>query len=84
MRLTERGREAWDTAVERGKEYMETGRQAMSEAGRSAREYVETGKEAIGTGKEAVQAEKSRTRKPDAERRRIVNWRLSQQEGTRS
>ena len=57
-KIAERGREAWGTAVERGKEYMETGRQAMSEAGRSAREYGKTGKEAIRTGKEAVQGGK--------------------------
>jgi len=43
--VVERGQEAWDTAVERGKEYMESGRQAVQEAGRSAREYMESGKE---------------------------------------
>src|SRR5687768_4741303 len=50
--VAERGREAWDTAVERGKEYMETGRQAMSEAGQSAGEYGETGKEGWDTAVE--------------------------------
>ena len=57
--VAERGREAWETAVERGKEYMENGRQAMSEAGRSARDYAETGKEAWDTaverGKEYIE-----------------------------
>ena len=43
----ERGREVWDTAVDRGKEYMETGKETMREAGKSAREYVESGKEAV-------------------------------------
>jgi gas vesicle protein len=43
--ISERGREAWDTAVERGKDYMETGKEAMRDAGKTAREYVETGKE---------------------------------------
>jgi gas vesicle protein len=56
--VAERGREAWDTAVERGKEYMETGRQGMSEAGQSAPEHGETSKEAVGMGKEAVQGGK--------------------------
>ena len=56
--VTERGREAWDTVVGSGKEYIGTGRQAMSEAGRSAREHGQTSKEVIGTGKEAVQAGK--------------------------
>lgn len=54
----DRGREAWDTAVERGKDYMETGREAVrdtvKEAGRTARDYMETGKEAIKSGKESV------------------------------
>jgi gas vesicle protein len=49
-----RGREAWDTAVERGREYVETGHQAISETGRSAREYVETSKQAIRSGMERV------------------------------
>jgi len=57
--VAERGREAWETAVERGKEYMETGRHAMSEAGRSARDYAETGKAAWDTaverGKEYIE-----------------------------
>jgi len=56
--IAERGREAWDTAIEHGKEYMETGRHAMSEAGRTAREVVETGKEALATSKEAGQGGK--------------------------
>lgn len=38
---TERGRAAWDTAVERGQEYVEEGKQALRNAGRSARESAE-------------------------------------------
>jgi gas vesicle protein len=45
--LYDRGREAWDTAVERGRDYLETGRETMREAGKSAREYMESGKEAV-------------------------------------
>jgi gas vesicle protein len=43
----ERGRTAWDTAVERGKEYYEKGQEAVQEAGRSAREFVQSGKETM-------------------------------------
>ncbi|HKR78844.1 MAG TPA: YtxH domain-containing protein [Nitrospira sp.] len=43
----ERGRTAWDSAVERGKEYYERGQEAVQEAGRSAREYAQSGKEAL-------------------------------------
>src|ERR671916_2680950 len=43
----ERGREVWDTAVERGKDYLETGKETMREAGKTAREYMESGKEAV-------------------------------------
>ncbi len=43
----ERGREVWDTAVERGKDYLESGKETMREAGRTAREYAESGKEAV-------------------------------------
>ena len=32
----ERGREVWDTAVERGKDYLESGKETMREAGRTA------------------------------------------------
>ncbi len=52
----ERGREGWDTAVERGKDYVERGKETMREAGRTAREYVGRGKEAVkeaGTGLES-------------------------------
>jgi gas vesicle protein len=57
----DRGREAWDTAVERGREYVERGQETLQEAGRTARDYVqggqerlkETGKEAVGKFKEA-------------------------------
>ncbi len=63
--VAERGREAWETAVERGKEYMENGRHAMSEAGRSARDYAETGKAAWDTaverGKEYIESGRQAT-----------------------
>jgi len=49
----ERGKAAWDQAVERGKEYYEQGQEAIQEAGRTAREYAQTGKEAMrGEGRE--------------------------------
>ncbi len=38
---TEQGRAAWDTAVERGQEYVEGGKQAFRNAGRAAREFVD-------------------------------------------
>jgi osmotically-inducible protein OsmY len=47
----EQGKAAWDTAVERGKEFYEKGQDVMQEAGRSAREFTQAGKEA---GKEAI------------------------------
>lgn len=37
----EQGRAAWDTAVERGQEYVEGGKQALRNAGRSARDSAE-------------------------------------------
>lgn len=43
----ERGRSAWDSAIERGKEYYERGQEAVEEAGRSARQYTQSGKEAL-------------------------------------
>ena len=43
----ERGREVWDTAVERGKEYIETGKETMRDAGKTARDYMESGKETM-------------------------------------
>ena len=43
--MLERGREAWDTAVERGKGDMERGQEILQDAGRSAREHVESGRE---------------------------------------
>jgi gas vesicle protein len=48
----ERGRTAWDNAVERGKDYYDS-QEAVQEAGRTAREYAQSGKEALrGEGKE--------------------------------
>ncbi len=43
--IYERGRQAWDTEVERGKDYLETGKESLREAGKGAREYMETGRE---------------------------------------
>jgi len=52
----ERGKAAWDQAVERGKEYYEKGQEAVQEAGRSAREFAQSGKEAMrGEGRESSQ-----------------------------
>lgn len=45
--LVERGREALDTAVERGTEYVERSRQSLQEAGRVAGEYVKKGEEKL-------------------------------------
>ena len=50
----ERGRAAWDTAVERGKDYYEKGQETMQEAGRSAREFAQSGKEAFREGGQAA------------------------------
>ena len=53
--VKERGQEAWDTAVERGQEYVERGKDAVREAGRTARDYAESGKEKMKeAGKEAA------------------------------
>ena len=38
--LVEKGQEAWDTAVERGKEYYNKGEEAVRDAGRSAKEFA--------------------------------------------
>jgi gas vesicle protein len=46
----ERGRAAWDQAVERGKEYYEKGQEAVQDVGRSAREYAQQGKETVREG----------------------------------
>ena len=53
--VMDRGREAWDTAVDRGREYVERGQESLQEAGRTAREYVQSGQERLKeAGKEAV------------------------------
>lgn len=38
---TEQGRAVWDSAVERGQEYVDGGKQALRKAGRAAREFVD-------------------------------------------
>lgn len=45
--LMDKGQEAWDTAVERGKEYYNRGEEAIRDAGRSAKEYARQGQEAM-------------------------------------
>ena len=58
----ERGREVWDTAVERGKDYLDSGKETMREAGRTAREHVESGKEAVKEVGREISKEASRHR----------------------
>ena len=43
--LMERGQEAWDTAVDRGKDYYEKGQDTLREGGRSAKEFARTAQE---------------------------------------
>jgi gas vesicle protein len=49
-KMRERGREAWDTAVERGKGYMQRGQETLKQAGRAGREQVESGSEKMKEG----------------------------------
>jgi gas vesicle protein len=58
----ERGREVWDTAVERGKDYLETGKETMKEPGKTAREYMESGKETVREAGRDLGRETSRNR----------------------
>ena len=52
---TEKGRAAWDSAVERGQEYVEGGKQTLRKAGRAARDFVdETMQTAEQTAEEAT------------------------------
>ncbi len=53
--LMDKGHEAWDTAMERGREYYDKGEEAIRDAGRSAREFTKQGQEAV---KEAGQSAK--------------------------
>lgn len=53
--LLEKGQEAWDTAVERGKEYYNKGEEVVRDVGRSAREFAQQGQETV---REAGQAAK--------------------------
>ena len=50
----ERGRAAWDTAVERGREYYEQGQEAAQEAGKTAKEYAQSGKDALREAREST------------------------------
>jgi gas vesicle protein len=49
--IFDRSRQAWDSAVERGKEYLETGRETLKEAGKTAqsyaKDYMESGRENV-------------------------------------
>ena len=58
--MYDRGREAWDTAVERGRDYVESGKETMREAGRTARDYMESGKETLKDAGKEIAREASR------------------------
>jgi gas vesicle protein len=58
----ERGREAWDTAVERGKDYVETGKETLRDAGKTARDYMETGRENLREAGREIGKEATRNR----------------------
>lgn len=45
--LVEKGQEAWDTAVERGKDYYNKGEEAVRETGRSAKEFAKQAQHAV-------------------------------------
>lgn len=52
---TEQGRAVWDSAVERGQDYVEGGKETLRKAGRAAREFVdETVQTAEKTAEEAA------------------------------
>ncbi len=55
--LVERGQEAWDTAVERGKEYYDKGQDAVQEAGRTAKEFAKQAQDSMTeTAREATRS----------------------------
>ncbi|NWF73033.1 MAG: YtxH domain-containing protein [Nitrospirae bacterium] len=45
--VLEQGKSAWDTAVDKGKEYYDKGHDGVQGKGRSAREFKETAKERL-------------------------------------
>jgi gas vesicle protein len=45
--LVDKGQEAWDTAVERGKEYYNKGEEAVRDAGRSAKEFAKQAQDSV-------------------------------------
>lgn len=45
--LVDKGQEAWDTAVERGKEYYNKGEEAVRDAGRSAKELAKQAQDSV-------------------------------------
>jgi gas vesicle protein len=67
--VLEKGQEAWDTAVERGKEYYDQGEKVVRKASRSARDAanqgVETVKEAGHSAKEFAKQAPNRARDPE-------------------
>lgn len=54
---TEQGRAAWDSAMERGQDYVEGGKQTLRKAGRAAREFVD---ETIQTAQNSAEEAASR------------------------
>lgn len=45
--LADKGHEAWDTAVERGKEYYNKGEETIRDAGRSAKEFAKQAQDSV-------------------------------------
>lgn len=54
---TEQGRAVWDSAVERGQEYVEGGKHTLRKAGRAAREFVD---ESVQTAEKTTEEAASR------------------------
>ena len=45
--LIDKGQEAWDAAIERGREYYDKGEEVVRDAGRSAKEFAKQGEDAV-------------------------------------
>jgi gas vesicle protein len=45
--LADKGQEAWDNAIERGKEYYNKGEEAVRDAGRSAKEFAKQAQDSV-------------------------------------
>jgi len=52
----DRGADAWDSAMDSGKEFVEKGKESLREAGRQAKGFAETGKKAAGETKDELAA----------------------------